>query len=344
MHIMGPLPPGTDDRAIWDIWQSQFILPAVTVADELGVFRALGDTAMTGGGLAEALTVDERALGVLLGALAALDLIEKRDGRWCAMPAARMWLHPDATGYWGGFLYRFRETIPMHADMIAMVRTGKRPENKVAGGPEWERGTMGAEVARRISDFMHAHSMGPARGAAMQPVFAEVESLLDVGCGSGVYGIELARANPRMAVTLLDLKEMVAEAQIHVDAAGLSQRIGTCGLNMFEQEWPTGHDAHFFANIYHDWSEETNALLSRKSFAALRPGGRIFLHVILADDDGTGPWQAASFSLMMLLGTLGKQYTLPELRAILEDAGFEDVRACRSGGGYYSLVSARKPE
>ncbi|WP_162925334.1 methyltransferase [Aurantiacibacter odishensis] len=340
---MGPLPPGADDRAIWDIWQSQFTLPAVTVADELELFRHLGDAAMTTPELAKALAVDERALGVLLGGLAALDLVEKRDGRWSATPPARMWLHPDAEGYWGGFLYRFRESIPIDADLIAMVRTGVRPDNKVAGGPEWERGTMSAEVARRISDFMHAHSMGPARGVAMQPVFSEVRSLLDVGCGSGVYGVEFARANPRMAVTLLDLKEMVAEAQHHVDAAGLAGRVSTCGLNMFEEDWPTGHDAHFFANIFHDWSEETNALLSRKSFDALEPGGRIFLHEILMDDDGTGPWQAASFSIMMLLGTLGKQYTLPEFRALLEAAGFQDVRAHRSGGGYYSLVSARKP-
>ncbi|WP_338244464.1 methyltransferase [Aurantiacibacter hainanensis] len=340
---MGPLPQGVDDRAIWDIWQSQFTLPAVTVADELGLFREIGNTAMTTAELAEALSADERALGVLLGGLAALGMVELRDGRWSATPPARTWLHPDATGYWGGFFYRFRETIPLHAQLIDMVRTGKRPENRVAGGPEWERGTMSAEVARRISDFMHAHSMGPARGAAVQPVFAEVDRLLDVGCGSGVYGIEIARANPQIAVTLLDLKEMVAEAQTHVDAAGLSGRVSTCGLNMFEQEWPTGYDAHFFANIFHDWSEETNAILAAKSFKALEPGGRIFLHEILMDDDGTGPWQAASFSIMMLLGTLGRQYTLPEFRAMLEAAGFEDVRACLSGGGYYSLVSARKP-
>ncbi len=43
-------------------------------------------------------------------------------------------------------------------------------------------------------------------------MFAGMESVLDVGCGSGVYGIELARAHPDLRVTLLDLKEMVFEA------------------------------------------------------------------------------------------------------------------------------------
>lgn len=339
---MGPLPPSADDRAIWDMWESQFRLPVATVADEVGTFRAIGNQAMTTEDLAVELGVDERALGVHMGALAACDLVEKRDGKWAATPAARTWLHPDAEGYWGGFLFRFRETIPLHAQLLETLKTGKRPENTVAGGPEWERGTMSQEAAERIAHFMHAHSMAPARGAAAQSVFADRTSLMDVGCGSGVYGIELARAHPRLQVTLLDLKEMCTEAQKFVEQAGMTGRVSTAPVNMFEQDWPTGHDAHFFANVFHDWSEETNRLLARKSFDALPSGGKIFLSEVLMDDDGTGPWHAASFSLLMLNGTLGKQYSLPEFRKILESAGFTDVQAARTGGGYYSLVSAVK--
>ena len=65
---------------------------------------------------------------------------------------------------------------------------------------------------------------------------------------------------------------------------------------------------------------------------------------IVAGDIGQpGPWQAAAFSLLMLLATRGKQYSLPELRSMLEGAGFVDVESVQTGGGYYSLVSARKP-
>jgi acetylserotonin N-methyltransferase len=137
--------------------------------------------------------------------------------------------------------------------------------------------------------------------------------------------------------------EKAAAAQTYGDKAGLADRIATAGVNMFEEAWPTHADAHFFANVFHDWSEETNRLIARKSFAALPSGGRIFLSEILMDDDLAGPWPAASFSLLMLVGTLGKQYSLPEFTEILESAGFTDVTARRHGGGYYSLVSATKP-
>ncbi len=340
---MGPLPPSADDRLIWDMWEAQFRLPVATVADEVGTFRALGNGPLTTAELAGEIAVDARALSIHLGALASSGLVEKRDGKWCATPAARTWLHPDAEGYWGGFLYRFRETEPLHAKLLETLRTGKRPVGTERGGPEWERGTMSQETAQSIAAFMHSHSMAPAHGAAVQSVFGQIGSLMDVGCGSGVYGIEMARANPRLKVTLLDLKEMCIEAAKYVAAAGLSDRVTTAPTNMFEQDWPKGHDAHFFANVFHDWSEETNLLLAKKSFAALPSGGRILLSEILMDDDGAGPWHAASFSLLMLLGTLGKQYSLPEFRAILEGAGFVNVQAARTGGGYYSLVSAEKP-
>ena len=340
---MSHLPPSTDDRAIWDMWESQFRLPLATVADEVGTFRVLSEQPMTAADLASELGLKERSLTIHLGALAACDLVEKRDGKWRATPTSRTWLHPEAEGYWGGFLLRFRESIPLHAQLLETLKTGLRPKDTQAGGPEWERGSMSQEAAERIAKFMHAHSMAPARGAAMQSVFSEIDSLMDVGCGSGVYGIEIAKAHTGLEVTLMDLKEMCAEAEKYIADANLRERVSTAPVNMFEQDWPTGHDAHFFANVFHDWSEETNAILARKSFEALPSGGRILLSEILMNDEGTGPWHAAAFSVMMLLGTLGKQYSLTEFRAILEGAGFSDVQAVRTGGGYYSLVSAVKP-
>jgi acetylserotonin N-methyltransferase len=141
----------------------------------------------------------------------------------------------------------------------------------------------------------------------------------------------------------MDLKEVAAEASKYVERYQVGDRVGAIGVNMFTQEWPSGPDGHFFSNVFHDWSDETNRDLARRSFAALPPGGRIFLNEILMDDDYTGPYPAAAFSLLMLIGTLGKQYSLAEFRDILESAGFTDVQAQRTGGGYYSLVSARKP-
>jgi hypothetical protein len=347
---MGPLPPTRDDAPIWDIWLSQFRLPVVNVNCTVGTFAALTEAALSTDELAAQLQVDARALAMHLAALSAMELVEKRLGKWRATHLARTWLHPDGEGYWGNFYQQIDQNTLLGERLLESLRTGKRPGSVGEGAgdvterpAEWERGTMSAEAAQGIASFMHAHSQAPALGAAAQPVFGTLATLMDVGCGSGVYGIEIARAHPALKVVLMDLKEMAVEAQNFVDRAGMGGQVATKGVNMFTEEWPRGADGHFFSNVFHDWSDETNRLQARKSFDALPSGGRIFLNEILMDDEGTGPFPAAAFSLLMLVGTLGKQYSLAEFRDILESAGFTDVQAVRTGGGYYSLVSAVKP-
>ncbi len=347
---MSALPPTSDDSAIWDLWLGQFRLPVVNVNTEVGTFKALSEAALTTTELAVQLGVNARALAMNLAALCSMGLVEKRLGKWRATHLARTWLHPDGEGYWGHFNSQIDFNTTLRGRLLESLRTGNRPGDSGASSgeitsrpAEWERGSMSQEAAENIANYMHVHSQAPALGAAAQGVFGELVSLMDVGCGSGVYGIEIARAHAGLKVVLMDLKEMATEAQKFIGRAGMGHQVTTAGVNMFTEQWPHGHDGHFFSNVFHDWSDETCRLLARKSFEALPRGGRIFLNEILMDDDYTGPFPAAAFSLLMLIGTLGKQYSLAEFRDILGSAGFVDVDAVRTGGGYYSLVSARKP-
>jgi acetylserotonin N-methyltransferase len=140
----------------------------------------------------------------------------------------------------------------------------------------------------------------------------------------------------------MELPAMCERAQQYIAGAGVADRVDTRTVDMFREAWPKGYDAVFFSNIFHDWSAETNAALSKSAFDALPAGGRIYLHEMLIADDGSGPLAAASFAVMMLVGTKGRQYSFRELAGFLEGAGFNDVRMTPSYG-YYSLVSARKP-
>ncbi|MBI2993205.1 MAG: hypothetical protein HYY48_03400 [Gammaproteobacteria bacterium] len=128
---------------------------------------------------------------------------------------------------------------------------------------------------------------------------------------------------------------------VRLSEGEVADRVDTCAVDMFRQEWPPGYDAVFFSNIFHDWSFETCAELARRAFANLPAGGRIFLHEMLVNGSGDGPLTAAAFSVLMLLGTEGRQFTLNELAELLEKTGFRDVSATATYG-YYSLVIGRK--
>ena len=332
--------PPVDDRAIWDIWLSTHYLPAMTAADEIGLFAALKDDALTLEDLATKLQVEPRALSIHAALLAAIGLVEKRIGRYRASPVARTYLVPDSPYYWGALIQGYGRAQPAHKELMRMLRAGK---GATAGRPveEWEAGKMDVERARFIARFMHAHSVAAAMGAARTPVFDGVKRLLDVGGGSGVFSIAAAQRRPDMHATVLDIEAMCIAAQEYIDDAG-ARNVDTVAVDMFREPWPTGYDALFFSNVFHDWNEETCAELSAKAFAVLPSGGRIVLHEQLMNDNQDGPATTASFSLLMLLGTRGKQYSLFELTNILEGAGFRNVRSTPNIG-YYSLVTAAKP-
>jgi acetylserotonin N-methyltransferase len=340
---MNMLPPTSDDRIIWDTWLTVYQLPVLTVADEVGTFTALTANQLTTAELAVQLKVDARALQIHLGLLAAMGFVERREQRWSATAASRTWMHPQAEGYYGPALHGFRSMQPLHAQLMATLRTGMRAAEHISSTTEWELGEMAPDMAKFLTAYMNAHSRAAAKAVAAQPVFNAVKSLLDVGGGSAIFPIELAKARPALRATVMEIEAICVEAIQYIAQAGVGDRVKTQNVNMFTSDWPRGHDTHFLSNIFHDWSDTTCQLLARKSFESLPSGGRILLHEMLVDDDGCGPLVTTAFSMLMLLGTKGRQYTLPELRSFLESAGFIDVRAWQTGGGYYSLVEARKP-
>ena len=140
---------------------------------------------------------------------------------------------------------------------------------------------------------------------------------------------------------MLELPAVCDVARGYITEGGVSDRVDTISIDMFREPRPRGYDGMFFSNIFHDWDVETNQLLARRAYEALEPGGRIFLHEMLLAGDGSGPVTTASFSMLMLLGTHGRQYDFSELRQILTGAGFTDIDS-RPTYGYYSVVSGRK--
>jgi 3-hydroxy-5-methyl-1-naphthoate 3-O-methyltransferase len=333
----------TDDRLIWDSWLTVHKLPALWAAEQVGVFKALSQQALTTEALAAKTETVVRALSVVLGYLASFGLLEKHAGLWRTTPVASTYLDRSRAAFWGPLLAGFVDGLPLHVRISDLLKKGYAELPPRAGVKEWERGAMDPEVAVRMAAFMNAHSVYSAQSAARASLFTDVKSVMDVGAGSGIFSIALAKTWPQLSATLMEIEAMCSAAQPYIEAASLSDRVRTQHVDMFRQAWPSGHDAHFFSNIFHDWSEDTNLMLAHKSFEALAPGGQIILHEMLVDDDGCGPETTLSFSILMLLGTRGRQYTFAELRNFLEAAGFVDIKATRTGSSYYSLVTGRKP-
>jgi len=336
---MNPALPPIDDTQIWDSMLSLYNTHAIALALELQVFEAF-DAPMSVEELVSKTGYSTRGIKALLAMLKIRGLLDRHEGRYQLNNLSRTYMLKDSPYYWGPFFSWTSASLPNYKIYMENIRDGETKEEREAADG-WESGEMDPEFARTITDYMHCHSIASAVGMSQTCDFSCVNKLLDVGGGSGCYAIAIANANTDMQATIMELKPVCAVAEDYIAKAGVSDRVDTKAVDMFREAWPEGYDAHFFANVFHDWSFETCAELAKKSYASLAPGGRICLQEMLLDEGEDNPAAPVAFSFLMTWGTKGQQFTLDELRGILESAGFKNIRAQRSYG-YYSMVTGDK--
>jgi hypothetical protein len=331
-------PPSCDDRRIRDIEAATFHLPVLTVADELGLFALLAKQPATASEIAGALSLGARATEALLGLLTALGLLIQYDGKFTNTEVTDNYLLPESPYYLGAWLRAVRERPPTYVSVHeAILKDDLRSHTG-----EWLAGGLDPEQAKQFTGRMHSRGLPLAMGVARRGNFDGVSRLLDVAGGSGCFCIALAMRYPDMRFTVLELPSVCPLTQQYIDDYGLSDQIDTYAADMFNDPLPTGYDAIFLSDIFHDWERERNLQLARRSYEALPAGGRIYLHETLLQDSKDGPLAAITHSLRMLMNTQGKQFTATELSDLLSESGFEAVQVTPTSA-YASLISARKP-
>jgi ribosomal protein RSM22 (predicted rRNA methylase) len=199
-----------------------------------------------------------------------------------------------------------------------------------------------AEMARAFTRAMHSISVGPARAWPEAIDLSGCQRMLEVGGGSGAHAIGAVTRWPHLRAVVLDLPPVCEVAGEFIATAGLQDRIETRSGDIFEDPFPEA-DLHFYSSIYHDWSPEQGAVLTRKSFGSLPPGGRIVVHETLLDDDKARALTAAGLNMGMVLWSPdGGQYSGRELSEMLAEAGFRQIES-KPTFGYNSIVTGIKP-
>ena len=333
----GSLP---DDRALWNTLLGLFGCPAVLVARDAGVFGFLATGERTLPELCEATRLPRRPAQAILGLTTAAGLLSFNEGRYGLAPAARAYLLESSPTYFGGFLDMVVMAYGMYS-YEGLKRVAQTDAPMVYDGAElFEVHAQKAEMAAMFTRAMHGMSVAPAAAWPTKVSLEGAGALLDVGGGSGVHALSAVEANPGLTATVLDIPAVCAVAQDFIGKKHLATRVSVSPKNMWKDSFPPA-DVHFYGSVFHDWPLERCELLAKKSFESLPPGGRILVHEMLLDDDKAGPQAVAAFSVSMLFGTEGEQYSGAELTAVLKAAGFVDVQVTRTFG-YWGIVSGAK--
>ena len=309
-------------------------------ADELDLFSFLDSTPADLTQIAAHVELPLRSVEALLAVLAASGYLVKHAEQFHLTALARTYLLQQQRLLLGADAARRGRLAARRPELSSGGCEPRTSRPTTASAVRWEHGGITPEDAERSNRNFHSHSFPAALGLARAVDLSDVRRMLDVAGGAGSFSIALALRYPNLRCTVADLPNVVANTRTYIERYQCQDRVDTHAFNMFEDAWPSGYDAIFFSNIFHDWDAHRRTDLANLAFAALPAGGRILIHEMLLNDAADGPLAAALFSVLML-GTRGKQFAYHELEELVTTAGFVDVRVTHTYG-YYSLVSATK--
>jgi len=305
-------------------------------AAELNIFSQLVERPLTALELAGQVGSDPRATTVLLDALAALELLEKRGERYYVPPVVADLLAESGS----------HNVLPMVRHQAACLRRwAQLPEVVKTGQTAQRRPGIRGEVAE-LAAFIGAMDYFSA------PVADEIvrqlgppsfRHLLDIGGASGTWTIAFLRAVPEAKATLFDLPEVIEMARERIAKAGLAGRVTLVAGDFYADELPAGADFTWLSAIAHQNSRQQNRALFRKIYSALERNGLLVLRDVVMDNSRTSPQAGAMFAVNMLVATQGGgTYTFEEFKEDLVDAGFSQVSLIRKDEFMNSLIRAIK--
>lgn len=263
----------------------------------------------------------EEGAARLLKAAAALDLAEATpDGRYVLGQLGAA-LHGDP-GI-GAMIVHHRALYADLADPVALLRRGGGGGALAAYWAYAESSdpaASGHDAVAPYSALMAESQRMVAEQVTAAYDFSRHGRLLDVGGGEGVFARAARASAPRLAIALFDLPAVAARAG----------DIPTYGGSFFEDALPEGYDLISLVRILHDHDDAPAMRLLRNIRRSMTPGGTLLIAEPMAQTRGSEAMGDAYFGMYLWAMGSGRPRTAAEIRAMLREAGFANVREIRT--------------
>jgi SAM-dependent methyltransferase len=257
---------------------------------------------------------------MLLDALSALDLLEKKDGSYKATGFASRFLSKKSPSYLGYIIQHHHHLMSGWASLDKAVRGGGPVRDAVSRTDDnsirecFEMGMF--NLAMLIAPTIVSHIDLGSR-----------KRLLDLGGGPGTYAIQFCNYYPQLEAVVYDLSSTRSFAERTIALFGMENRV-TFNDGDFMTEGIEGNfDVAWLSHILHGEGPEECSVILQKAVGALDRDGELFVQEFILNDRKDGPVFPALFSLNMLIGTRsGRAYSECELKSMMSKAGLVDLK------------------
>jgi 2-polyprenyl-3-methyl-5-hydroxy-6-metoxy-1,4-benzoquinol methylase len=296
---------------------------AIMAGVQLGIFDALGTSAMSADEVADGCATHPRATKQLLDCLVGLEYVRAVSGKYENSDVAKKWIVRDSPVSLGDKLRFQMLEWEWVSKLEQFVRTGEAIDI---------HGTMNPSQWATYQDGMRALAVGASREIAKKlPVPKGATKMLDIGGSHGLYSAELCKRHPSLESTILELPEAIVRAQENLAKLGMGERVKhRAGDALTDDLGEAQYDVVFISNLVHHFSQEENARLATRIFRALKPGGLFVIgDYARTDEPGAGGAIGATGELYFALTSTSGTWSQTEMAGWQEKAGFKVSRAIR---------------
>lgn len=294
------------------------------IAHKLDIFTMLSKGSHTAGEISNKCRCDADMTDRLLIACCALGLLTCKNGLYENTELASKYLVRESPFYQGGWID--------HAAQDLWEYWGEGIEKEI-GGEKRET----TEWTTRFISAMHGLAMsGEAEELVNVVDLKGRKKLYDVGGGPGTYSIFLCKTYPDLKAVVFDLPETIRLTKEIIKEFGLSDRIQTREGSWDKEDFGSDNDVVLMSNILHGKGSDAEMKL-KKAHRSLKSGGLLIIRDFILYDDKSGPISPALFNLMVGAFTMG------EIKAIIGEAGFKNVREVKVPHKIHSIILADKP-
>jgi 2-polyprenyl-3-methyl-5-hydroxy-6-metoxy-1,4-benzoquinol methylase len=294
---------------------------ALRTAIELDIFTAIGEGASTAATLAAKIGAAERGARILCDFMTIQGFLTKDSNRYALTPESSIFLDRRSPaclatmsqflgGDWvrrnfealtqavrkGGTASDTGDNTEPHDDVWVLFARSMAPLTKPA--------------AEFIAGLLHDADATPCK-------------VLDIAAGHGMYGVTIARKNPKAEIVACDWPNVLRVAQENARKAGVADRYTIRPGSAFDADFGNGYDFVLLTNIFHNFDVPACEKLMKRVHSALNATGKAITLEFVPDEDRVSPPTTARFALKMLASTdAGDAYTFSEYEKMFRNAGF----------------------